>query len=294
MAKSQEARLYLRHDGTTYSFLSAKLNPGSDGTLLLSMVRTGETGSSVKVSMNLNDGNVLVSEPAVTQKGFRMTYHPSGQINFHQLSAPPIFMEALSSISSTEPLIHVSIPDVRFLDETSKLKKDFAVLDVPTGRLSFIVQITPWNALDTDQSLLWAWTWHPLFSLRVHSADHLPAEALQSLPDHFHYMARRQGLFARIPINEEDAKVAFHKALNESEGDVFYPPDGKGECRIVFVVPMRVAPDVKIDFRDPTLTAEIVKITTTEIRYRVLDGKQQLVRDMKAMDIASLVRSAEL
>ncbi len=57
---------------------------------------------------------------------------------------------------------------------------------------------------------------------------------------------------------------------------------------------MRAAPDVEIDFRDPTLTAEIIKNTTTEIRYRVLDRKQQLVRDMRAMDIIRFIREAEL
>lgn len=294
MAKTLKARLYLRHDEITYPFLSAELNPGSDGTLLLSMVREGNTNTSVEVSLKLDDGEVSVTEPTISPKGFRMTYHPSGQINFHHLSAPPIFMEPLSGITRTEPLIDISIPNVKSLDQTPKIKNDAAVLDVASGRLTFTVQIAKWDAPETGLPVLWAWTWRPLFSLRVLAAQTLPEQILDTLPEHFHYIARRQGLFADLQLSEEDAKVAFHKALNETEGDVLYPPDGEGNCRIVFVVPMRVAPEVEIGFRDPALTAEITEVTTTEIRYRVRDGKKQLVRDMRAIDIIHHVRSAEL
>ena len=294
MAKTQKARLYLRHDGTTYSFLSAELNPGSDGTLLLSMVREGETDSSIEASLNLDNGEVSVAEPTKSPKGFRVTYHSSGQINFHHLSAPPIFMKPLSHITQTEPLIDISIPNVKSLDQTQKIKKDAAILDVASGRLTFTVQVTPWDSLETGLPLLWAWTWRPLFALKVLVAPNPPKQILEALPKHFHYIARRQGLFADLQLSEEDAKVAFHKALNKTEGDVLYPPDGEGNCRIVFVTPMRIVPDVEIGFRDPTLTAEIIKVTTTEMRYRAHDGKQQLVRDMRAIDIIHHVRSAEL
>ena len=294
LAKTRKARLYLRHDGATYSFLSAQLNPGSDGSLLLTMVREGLTGTSVRMSAKFDGGDVRVSEPIETSKGFRMTYHPTGQINFHHLYAAPIFMEPLSRITRVEPLIDISVPDVKSLDQATIIKKDAAVLDVSSGRQSFTVQIAPWDAPGTEIPVLWAWTWRPLFSLRVLAASYLPPHMLDALPKHFHYVARRLGIFPELPIREEDAKVAFHKVLNEAKGDVLYPPDGEGKCRLVFVATMRKVPVVEIGLRDATLTVEITDVTTTEIRYQVRDANYQLVRDMRAVDLLHHTRDAEL
>ena len=209
-----------------------------------------------------------------------MTYHPTGQVNFHHITGPSIFMEPLANITRNEPLIDISVPDVRRLDKQEKIKPDAAILDVPEGRLTFTLAIAPANVAPEEDTAVWIWKLEPLFSLRLRVSPPLPKHVLKALPEHFHYSARNSGLFERMAIAQDAGLVAFHRAINQSEADVLYPPNGDGECRMVFVVPMRIPPEVRLDLRDRTLTVEVTRVTTAEFRYRVCDKSGHLVRDL--------------
>lgn len=256
------------------------------------MVRAGETDTSVTV--NVENENVSVSDPTVCRKGFRVTYHPSGRVNFHHITGASVFMEPIFQVTRPEALINFSIPDTGRLDSVEKLGTDDAVIDVPGGRLSFAVAIAPWDTPPTRYGMLWAWTWRPLFSLWLLAAPPPPQAILDVQPQHFHYLPRQIGLFQHQFVSKDEALVRFHQSLNGTESDILYYPDGEGICRMVFVVPMRGVPCVEINLRDQNLTAEITKVTTTEIRYRVWDKQRRPVRDARAVDVIHYIRDAEL
>ena len=293
MAKAFKARVQLRHSEKVYRLLSVELNPGSDGSLHVIMVRDGVTESSVTVKVE--DQSVSVSPPRTSRRGFRLTYHPTGQVNFHYIVGASIFMEPIFHIRRCEALIDFSVPDVDRLDIARQTGDEDTVIEVPRGRLDFALAIAPWDAPQPQSnSILWAWTWQPLFSLWLLQAPPPPQQLLNAQPNHFLYVPRQSGLFPSLCIGMGEAMVSFHQALHEVRSDILYYPDGEGVCRIVYVVPMRIAPSVEVRFRDPTLSAEIIKLTTTEQRYRVRDGKGRLVRDARAVDVAHLIRDAEL
>ncbi|MDO8607308.1 MAG: hypothetical protein Q7R40_12295 [Phaeospirillum sp.] len=284
--------VHLRHGDKTFRLLSAEVKL-SDGSLYVSLVRAGNTDSAMTATLSV--GSLSVSSPTMAQKGFRLSYHPSGRINFHHISGGPIFMEPLFHITRPEPLIDISVPDVTRLDVASRIGPDDAVVDVLGGRLTFTVVIAPWDIPLSNFPVLWAWSWRPLFSLWLLESPLPPEPLVKNLPEHFHYIPRPHGLFESQPVGQENALVAFHQALHGVKSDILYAPNGEGICRLVFVVPMRIAPRVELCLRDLGLRAEITEVTTTEVRYRVRDPKNRIVKDARtATDIAHLVRDAEL
>lgn len=118
-----------------------------------------------------------------------------------------------------EPLIDISVPDVRRLDEQEKVKPDAAILDVPEGRLSFTLAIAPAKVAPEEDTALWIWKLDPLFSLRLRVSPPLPNHVLKVLPEHFLYLARNPRLFGRTAIAQDAGLVAFHRAINQSGGE---------------------------------------------------------------------------
>lgn len=52
---------------------------------------------------------------------------------------------------------------------------------------------------------------------------------------------------------EDQAMISYHQALTGSTGPTLYQPNGEGVIRLIFSVPMRIAPKFKVDLADPDL-----------------------------------------
>lgn len=207
-ASDSRARLNARCGNAVYRLLSAQLNLRGDGSLYVSFARAGDTDSSVKI--RLSKSGVSVSEPENQKKGFRLSYHPTGLLNFHHISAGSVQMEPLAAITRREPLIDISIPDVSRLDPEDGPTEDASVVDLPPGRITLTLVIDHANAAvhETD---VWAWTWAPAFSLRA-CVSTLPEKVSSSIPDtlseHFHYFARSVGVNGARPRNSQNLDCA--------------------------------------------------------------------------------------
>lgn len=47
--------------------------------------------------------------------------------------------------------------------------------------------------------------------------------------------------------------ISYHQALTGSTGPILYHPNGEGVIRLIFSVPMRIAPKFKVELADPDL-----------------------------------------
>ena len=291
-ASDCHGRLYAQSGDTLYRLFSAWLNLRGDGSFYVSFARAGETDSGVVARLDA-DG-VSVSEPQTQPKGFRLSYHPTGQLNYHDISAGPVLMEPLAAITHREPLVDVSIPDVSRLDPVAALPEDASVIELPADRRITLTLAVDRADAAMEETDIWAWTWAPAFSLRAYPSS-LPEALADSLPKHFHYVGRRSDVSGAPRMDQESAKAQLFQRLVDGRGDVRFSPDGSGQCRIVYVVPMRIPPDVRIELHDSTLLPELVEVTTTELKYRAREAATRaVVKDMRAASLRLLERSAEL
>jgi hypothetical protein len=112
-------------------------------------------------------------------------------------------------------------------------------------------------------------TYDPWFTLFI-SLGVFPAPIPESVSNEAVIKVVPDQDFVTERVSQEEAVIAFHQrkyGVKHQAVTAFKPTSG--EYRIVFAVPMRVPPDLAVEFFDADLSAEVTYRTTYEVRFRV-------------------------
>jgi hypothetical protein len=98
---------------------------------------------------------------------------------------------------------------------------------------------------------------------------------------------------------EDQAMIAYHQALTAAPGPILYSPNCEGTIRLIFTVPMRIAPLFKIELIDPELHVSDQDVQRdgrsdkVMLKFKVRNRKtRQIIR--RAVAIKSFELDAEL
>ena len=105
-------------------------------------------------------------------------------------------------------------------------------------------------------------------------------------------MTPSKGLFTHGLLDKGTALIRFHQTISQTNGMIIYPPNGEGVWKIVFAVPMRIPPNMKIRFEDEALTVEELSKSVAVVRFCVKDRNGDTIKE--ARRIMEIVASAEL
>ena len=225
-------------------------------------------------------------------KGARISYHASGLIRFHNLSNSGIYAEPIFNITKPFAFIRYSVPSIEKLDLFSKAPSvEDVILNIPdhnNGRINFDYAVAPWNFVSADSISI---RYGNLFSFNI-SLNTEEYSMPSALNEAFQYLTPERGLYSHTAFDRDTALLHFHQKINQTKELIIYPPNGEGVYTIIFSVPMRIAPDVKIEFIQSEYQSEVLVVSYTHLKYRVKDSSGNIVKT--EVQIARIELDAEL
>lgn len=288
MAKDTSRKIFLKHDEKVYSFLAYKLER-ADGSFYLSIQRDGNNDEHFE----FNSSNPKVQRFELTRtREKKITYHSSGCVRYHNVNISSNFFEPLYDLSRRNLFASIVIPSIKQLDlfEGVISDEDF-LLQIKNGnpKTQFNFIIAPWDNQIEDIHV--AIRYEGLFSLLLVLSQ--PTVVIpDEVRDCFIFIAPHQGLFNQQAIDEHTALIRFHQKLVGSKDLILYSPNGEGVYKIICAVPMRIPPKTEIQFLNKDYSAEIIKITTSVVTFKVKNQHGHTVK--QEVQIVGISLDAEL
>ena len=288
-------RVLIQHSGAVRKFLVLE-SGDRDGSLTLVVRRDGVSSSRASWSTRPGEQDPKEVEFQTPRpKSKRITIRQSGRINYHE-SGRTIFIEPLTRVTRIFPIYGYRVPTLAKLDlQTEKVAEDDAVLDLSDldGPASFSIFIGPKDFAPPGRAIKLAYEAEG-YAVAI-LADPAPFVVPAGYEDHFTTLTPETSPFAEQQMAEDQALISYHRALTGSTGPILYHPNGEGIIRLIFSVPMRVAPRFKIELLDEELQVSdqhVQRDARSEkvmLKFKVRHGRTgQIIRSEVA------VRSIEL
>ena len=247
-------RILLQHGGRLLRFLVVE---SSDRDGSLSVIVRREGADTCRISWTSKPGEqqpTRIEFEKATPKNKRMTVHQSGRVNFHE-NGRSIFVEPLTLTTQTTCVYRYRVPGIQkldvFADPPDPEDAIFDVSDLGGGAVSFSFFVGPPNLVPRGKGIKLAYELEG-YALVV-SVDDQPFPVPDDCEEYFTTLSPEFGPFLEQQMPEDQAIISYHRALTGSMDQVLYPPNGEGVIRLIFAVPMRIAPAFKIELADPAL-----------------------------------------
>ena len=266
-------KILIRQRESVYKFLNFEFEDERRGSLYIVFDRFGKGPGTTWGSRT---GNIPTSYDKEEEK-FRISYHPCGHVRFHNVGGNPksIHCEPIYAITKKQPLVFISIPRLESLDLAVTVEGKDAIFDWPedvSGRITFWIELGPpnlENPFEPNTMPFAAVTYGQWFTIFI-SLGLFPSQIPEGVPE--------QGVIKMVPdqdfvaerITEEQAVINFHQAKHGMKHrEVITFQHTTGVHRIVFAVPMRVPPQLIVEFIDTRLSAEVIECKTYEVKFKV-------------------------
>ncbi|MGE8452417.1 MAG: hypothetical protein ACN6OP_17710 [Pseudomonadales bacterium] len=254
MLRNKAMRILIQHHGKVRKFVVVE-SSDRDGSLTLVMRRDGVNTSGVSWSTKPGEREAMHQDFEMPRpKNKRITVHQSGRVNYHE-NGSTIFIEPLTRTTKAFCIYCYRIPALHKLDlhaeDTGTEDAIFDLSSFGNSPVSFSVLIGPASFTPPENALKLTYGAEG-YSIVI-AVDSEPFPVPAGYEEHFTTLVPQRGPFLEQQMAEDQALICFHRAITGSQGPVLYHPNGDGFIRLVFSVPMRIAPKFKIAFVDPNL-----------------------------------------
>jgi hypothetical protein len=319
-------RLLVKHRGVLRRVASIEIAK-HDGSITLALVRSGSDTSSWHWDSTGSDYTTdEYSEPK--PKTNRMTIHTSGRVNFHCTPNPSVnFIPCLLDLTEAVFLCAYIVPRLDGLDSIKASNSDDHVIefnDEFDASLGFEFIVVP-NNLSLIEEEAWRFIVEGQYGLACRLFHGQEVEIPKGVPPEAFTLIRPSSLLPKQQIEEEVAFVRFQQLMYENRvrqallsstipehdhetvvqeavrnGCGIKGPNNEGVWEVVCSVPMRIRPELVVEFVDKRYQAEMIDITSTDrrlekvrVRFRVYDQtKKKWVKH--PVDIAQASLDARL
>jgi hypothetical protein len=298
-----------------------------DGSVNLALVRSGFNVSGWQWDSGRAEFDVIAYvEPMPKTK--RITIHTSGRVNFHGSPNPGVnFIPCLLDLTGAVPIVAYVIPAAAALDLVENIRHDDHVVELDgatAGSFGFEFSAIP-ASLPSLPGEIWRYVIEGHYGLAcvLVSGDLYPARP--GVPPEAFSVIRPPSMLPQQSIPEEQAFIRFQELMHANQvrqalassaipeqvhdqivseavtvGRGIQGPNNEGTWEIVCNVPMRIRPELVVEFSDPRYRAEMIDMTSLDkrlekvrVRFRVYD--QQATRWVKqAVEIRRAFLEAEL
>jgi len=206
-------------------------------------------------------------------KDKEITIHQSGRINFHEIGRS-IYVEPLAEILKTTAIYRYRIPKISWLttfDSAPDVEDcEFDLSDLADEAHSFSVLIAPEATAPNARAIKLGYLKRYALIVVLDAQPYVPPP---DLSEHFVTLMPDVGTTTSQAMEEDQALIAYHQALQETKGLIVYGPNGNGVWQVVFAVPMREAPKLTIELDDPALFVDdierVSRVATATVRFKV-------------------------
>lgn len=289
-------RVLIQHKADQRRFVVVE-SSNRDGSLTLAILKEGVSKSFQSWSTKSGEQSpqqIDLEKPRSKTK--RITIHQSGRINYHE-NGRSIFIEPLTAITQATRIYGYRIPALGKLDLYAEaLSTDdsfFDLTELDDGPVSFSFIIGPATFVPPGKAIKLSYE-AERYALAI-AVDNEPLPVPQGYEDHFTTFSPERGPFLEQQMAEDQAMIAYHRALTDSTGLILYEPNGEGFIRMIFSVQMRIPPRFKIELEDPELHVSDQDVQRDERSEKVmLKFKVRNRRTGQIMRQQVAVRSIEL
>lgn len=319
-------RLLVKHRGVLRRVASIEIAK-HDGSITLALVRSGSNTSGWHWdSTGLDYTTVEYSEPKPKTK--RVTVHTSGRVNFHCTPNPGVnFIPCLLDLTEAVALCAYIVPRLDGLDSIEASSSDDHVIDFNDEfdtRLGFEFIVIPNNSSLIGEEV-WRFIVEGRYGLACRLFSGQGIEFPKGVPPGAFTLIRPSSQLPKQQIEEGVAFLRFQQLMHENQvrqallsstipehvhetlvqevvrnGRGIQGPNNEGVWEVVCSVPMRIRPELVVEFVDKRYQAEMIDITSTDrrlekvrVRFRVYDQtKKKWVKH--PVDIVRAFLNAEL
>jgi len=226
-----------------------------DGSLSLTIRREGVNTSRTAWSTRPGEQEKKTTEFDLPRpKNKRITIHQSGRVNYHE-NGNTIFVAPLTQTTQPFPIYGYRVPAIHRLDihdeDIAEEDAVFDLTDLPEGPVSFSVILGPGDFTPHGRAIKLGYEVEG-YSMTL-QVDPVTFAVPSELDQHFTTLTPDRGLFPQQQMEEHQAMISYHQALARTRDAILYAPNGEGVIRMIFAVPMRIAPRYKIELVDPAL-----------------------------------------
>ena len=268
-----------------------------DGSVTLALVRSGFNVSGWQWDSGRAEFDVIAYvEP--TPKTKRITIHTSGRVNFHGSLNPGVnFIPCLLDLTGAVPIVAYVIPAAAALDLVENIRPDDHVVELDgatAGSFGFEFSAIP-ASLPSLPGEIWRYIIEGHYGLAcvLVSGDLYPARP--GVPPEAFSVIRPPSMLPQLSIPEEQAFIRFQDLMHANqvrqalatsaipehvhdhivaetvrEGRGIQGPNNEGTWEIVCNVPMRIRPELVVEFSDPRYRAEMIDMTSLDARLGVI------------------------
>jgi hypothetical protein len=226
-----------------------------DGSLSLTIRKEGI--GTLRIAWSTEPGELeskTIEFNPPNPKKKRITIHQSGRVNYHE-NGNTIFVSPLTQTKQPFPIYQYRIPGLDKLDahEEDIAEEDavFDLTDLPEGPVSFSVMLGPRDFNPYGRAIKLGYEAEN-YSITF-QVDPVTLAVPLKLGQTFITLIPDRGLFPEQQMAEYQAMIAYHQALMGTQNAILYAPNGEGVIRMIFSVPMRIAPRYKIELVEPEL-----------------------------------------
>lgn len=266
MSKLDSRNIYIESDGSIYKFMNCKIEP-NDGSFYVTLLRDGENTEIATYSSKDNSLQKIKHEKP-RKKLVRISYHSSGCVLYRDTELKSNYFEQITRITNLNIFATWSIPRISKLDKAESTQDEDLVLSFPPNdqRIEFTLVLAPWDKVIDETHF--AVRYEGLFALLVIVST--PGRPIpKELKQHFITLAPNKGLLRKQAIGNDQALIEYHHKINNTRDLIIYAPNNAGIYTIITAVPMRIAPNVKIDFVDKQYSTELVSCRNNVIKFKV-------------------------
>ncbi len=272
-----------------------------DGSVSLTIRREGFSTSKTVWSTKSGEQERKTTEfQSARSKNKRITIHQSGRVNYHE-NGNTIFLAPLTQTTQPFPIYGYRVPALDRLDvHDGDIAEEDAVFDLtelPEGPVLFSVILGPRDFTPQGRAIKLGYEAEG-YSMTF-QVDPVAFTVPSDLDLHFTTLTPDRGLFPQQQMAEFQAMISYHQALTGTQDAILYAPNGEGVIRMIFSVPMRIAPRFKIELVDPELHVsdqDVMKDGRSEkvmLKFKVRHRKSgQIIR--RPIAIKSIELDAEL
>lgn len=275
MAKLESRNIYLENGGTIYRFMNCKIEP-NDGSFYVSLLRNGENSETVIFNpreMKLKK----ITHDKPRKKLVRISYHSTGCVLYRHTEITANYFEPITRLTQPNAFAAWSIPAINKLDTVTETEeKDFIIsFQQSMERIEFNLILAPWDFQIKEEHI--AIRYEGILSLIIIPSQNgfIPPE---NLTEHFITLAPKSGLFERQLFQEAQALIEYHQLINNTRDIIIYSPNNEGIFKLITAVPMRIAPEVNIEFINPNYKMELISSKNNAVKFKVKDENNHTIK----------------
>lgn len=305
---------FLKRQDKHYYFLKVLQN--KDGTLECIFPHLAPSQKKITQKLQLSQDAItgrfttrIIDEQPITNLKDEITYisyHTSGQVNYHRMSFSPIHLEPLFNITQINPFFILTFQELCCFQrvtekELQKSKGKHIICDISSmidNRLDMILSIAPLESqFEESHSVILSVNYAPLFRLMIEFVNDKDTFCFadQYEPSDCAKIQIHNGLFSEPQFTKGQACLKYLQKIYSHEDIIILSPNAEGIINLFFSVEMRRRPFVKIDFVNSSQKIHIISKETYCLKFKVFDErKNAYVKKAEEIQIKGITLDAEI